>query len=193
MQENLQDQEIIRQVLEGRQQSYALLVDRYRNFVFTITLRYIKNREEAEEVAQDVFVKAYRSLADFRMQSKFSTWLYTIVSTSCISYLRGRKVNIVHMEEEQMHTMTQSAGMMEKPSALSESRSERQMIEQVLARLPEPDALVLRYFYQGEQSLDEIGKILGLTPNHVKVKLFRARQKMKEMLKEHYPEELKMR
>jgi RNA polymerase sigma-70 factor (ECF subfamily) len=69
------DNDIISLVVGGDQQAFALLIDRYRNFVFTIVLRYVKAREDAEEVAQDVFIKAYRSLADFRGQSKFSTWL----------------------------------------------------------------------------------------------------------------------
>ena len=93
------DIEVIAQVLKGDQQAYALLVDRYRNFVFTISLRYIKNREDAEEVAQDVFIKAFRSLADFRGQSKFSTWLYTVTTTSCLSFLRKKKVDVQSLDD----------------------------------------------------------------------------------------------
>src|SRR5687767_10548225 len=70
------DTEIISRVLQGEQALYAQLVKRYQNFVFTIVLRYTPNPEAAEEIAQDVFVKAYRTLADFRGESKFSTWLY---------------------------------------------------------------------------------------------------------------------
>ena len=80
MSTGLNDNEIISKVLAGDHQAYALLVNRYQNYVFTLTLRMIKSREDAEEVAQDIFVKAYRSLADFRGASKFSTWLYTIVN-----------------------------------------------------------------------------------------------------------------
>lgn len=82
MNTGLNDSEIIGRVLRGESQLYAELVNRYQNFVFTITLRYTSQREDAEEIAQDVFVKAYRSLADFRGDSKFSTWLYTIVNTT---------------------------------------------------------------------------------------------------------------
>ena len=90
MQEHVQELEVIQQVLQGKKQAYAVLVDRYQHYVFTLVMRYVPQREEAEEVAQDVFVKAYRYLADFRGQCKFSTWLYTIVNTTCISYLRSR-------------------------------------------------------------------------------------------------------
>ena len=69
------DNDLIKSVLQGNQRDYAELVKRYQNFVFTIVLRYTDSREDAEEISQDVFVKAYRSLADFRGDSKFSTWL----------------------------------------------------------------------------------------------------------------------
>ena len=91
MSTGLNDNEIISKVLNGDQQAYAELVSRYQNYVFTLTLRMIKSREDAEEVAQDIFVKAYRSLANFRGDAKFSTWLYTIVNTTCITFLRKKK------------------------------------------------------------------------------------------------------
>jgi len=81
-----EDELIIQMVLQGRHSAYTILVNRYQAYVFTLVLRYINDRGLAEELAQDVFVKAYRSLADFKGNSKFSTWLYTIVSTTCISY-----------------------------------------------------------------------------------------------------------
>jgi RNA polymerase sigma-70 factor (ECF subfamily) len=96
------DNEIISRVLQGDQQAFAALVSRYQNFVFTITVRYTDNREDAEEIAQDIFVKAYRSLADFRGASKFSTWLYTIVTTSCITFLRKKKLETRSLDDEKV-------------------------------------------------------------------------------------------
>src|SRR5678810_441789 len=87
MSTGLGDNEIIIRVLRGEQNAYAELVNRFQAYVFTLVLRMIKSRKDAEEVAQDVFIKAYRSLADFRGESKFSTWLYTIANTtSCLLY-----------------------------------------------------------------------------------------------------------
>ena len=100
MQTGPTDTEIISRVLNGEQQAYALLVERYQNYVFTLCLRLIENREDAEEVAQDIFVKAYRSLADFRGDAKFSTWLYTIVRTSSITFLRKKKLVVVSLDNE---------------------------------------------------------------------------------------------
>ncbi len=86
MSTGLGDNEVISRVLQGEQNAYAELVTRYQGYVFTLVMRMIKSREDAEEVAQDVFIKAYRSLADFRGESKFSTWLYTITNTTCITF-----------------------------------------------------------------------------------------------------------
>ena len=98
MSTGLNDNEIISKVLRGDHQAYSLLVNRYQNYVFTLTLRMIKNREDAEEVAQDIFIKAYRALADFRGDAKFSTWLYTIVNTSCITFLRKKKLDLQSLD-----------------------------------------------------------------------------------------------
>src|SRR5215510_14691733 len=94
------DNEIISQVLNGDHQAYAQLVNRYQSYVFTLALRFTKNREDAEEVAQDIFVKAYRALADFKGNSKFSTWLYTIVNNTCITFLRKKKLQTHSLDKE---------------------------------------------------------------------------------------------
>ena len=96
------DIEIISRVLKGEKQAYAELVNKYQNYVFTLTLRFIKSREDAEEVSQDIFIKAYRSLADFRGASKFSTWLYTIVNTTCITFLRKKKLDVQSLDNEKV-------------------------------------------------------------------------------------------
>src|SRR5882757_5390150 len=100
MSTGLNDNEIISKVLNGDKQAYASLVNRYQNYVFTLALRFTKNREDAEEVAQDIFIKAYRYLADFKGASKFSTWLYTIVNNTCITFLRKKKLKILSLGNE---------------------------------------------------------------------------------------------
>ena len=102
MSTGLTDIDIISAVLNGNQQAYAQLVERYQGFVFTLVLRYVKSREDAEEVAQDVFVKAYRALADFKGQARFSTWLYTIATTTSITFLRKKKTDIQSLDDERV-------------------------------------------------------------------------------------------
>jgi RNA polymerase sigma-70 factor (ECF subfamily) len=190
MQEQIQELEVIQQVLQGKKQAYAVLVERYQHYVFTLVMRYVQNREEAEEVAQDVFVKAYRYLADFRGQSKFSTWLYTIVNTTCISFLRRKKDMTVLAEQDKLSAIAERAGMNDKASDYSERKSEKKMMAEAIRELPETDAQIITLFYQHEQTLEEIGVVLGLTSNHVKVRLYRARLKLKEILKQNYTKEV---
>lgn len=191
MHEQAQDITIIQQVLAGNHKAYGILVNRYQNFVFTLVLRYIPSREEAEEVAQDVFVKAYRSIADFRGQSKFSTWLYTIVNTTCISHLRKKRQHVTLIDEEQMLRLPVGNTLTEKGPDATERNSERRMLQQAINKLPEMESQIITLFYQHEQSLDEIGTILGMTPNNVKVKLFRARQKLKTILEQEFTLEIR--
>ena len=191
MQEHVQELEVIQQVLQGKKQAYAVLVDRYQHYVFTLVMRYVPQREEAEEVAQDVFVKAYRYLADFRGQCKFSTWLYTIVNTTCISYLRSRKDLMVLAEQDRLSAIAEQAGLNAKASDYSERKSEKKMMAEAIMGLPETDARIVILFYQHEQTLEEIGMVLGLTSNHVKVRLYRARLKLKEILQKDYAEEVR--
>ena len=184
------DNEIINRVLQGEQALYAQLVNRYQNFVFTIVLRYTASREDAEEIAQDVFVKAYRSLADFRGESKFSTWLYTIVTTTCITFLRKKKVPIHSLDTEQVFDLADNQNSTFKANQV-EQKSKVQMINEALRLLSIDDARIITLFYQAEQSLEEIGRILGVEPNTAKVKLHRARQRLKEKMEKHFTEEVK--
>jgi RNA polymerase sigma factor (sigma-70 family) len=181
------DNEIISRVLSGEQALYAQLVKRYQNFVFTITLRYAPNREDAEEIAQDVFVKAYRSLADFRGESKFSTWLYTIVTTTCITFLRKKKVPIHSLDNEHIFEAVDNQNSAFRANHI-EQKSKVQVINEAIKLLSVDDARIITLFYQAEQSLEEIGRIIGVDPNTAKVKLHRARQRLKEKMEKHYSE-----
>jgi RNA polymerase sigma factor (sigma-70 family) len=190
MQTGPNDNQLISQVLGGQQQVYAELVSRYQNFVFTICLRYTTSREDAEEIAQDVFIKAYRSLADFRGESKFSTWLYTIVNTSCITFLRKKKLDIRSLDDEKVFGMADNidGGMR---SNMVEQKSKITMVNQAIKMLLPDDAKIISLFYKGEQSLEEIGNILGMEPNTVKVKLHRARTRLKEKMEKYFVQEVK--
>ena len=168
-------------VLHGQQSAYGILVSRYQSYVFTLAMRYVNDRELAEELAQDVCVKAYRYLADFKGNSKFSTWLYTIVHTTCLSQMRKKKEAVVFLEEEKMVSIADSSSF-ESPSNRLEQKMQKQVLDSAMSQLPETDAQLLTLFYQGEQSVEEIGVIMGLTTSNVKVRLFRARGKLKEIL-----------
>jgi len=188
MQHQQTDNEVIQQVLRGNQQAFAVLVSRYQQFVFTIVLRYISNREEAEELAQDVFVKAYRYLADFKGQSRFSTWLYTLTQTTCLSFLRKKPDRSTLLEEEQLVQVTDQ--QMHSVQDSAEKKEQTAMINTAINRLSPSDAQIIMLFYKAEQSLEEIAQILGIPANTVKVKLHRARQRLKEIMETHLAKEL---
>ena len=173
MQTGLTDNEIIRRVLAGEQTLYAHLVERYQNYVFTLVLRMIDSREDAEEVSQDIFVKAYRSLADFRGESKFSTWLYTIVRTSCITFLRKKKMDTLSLDNEKTYLQVENQESSFKANAV-EHKSRQRMVNEAIGMLSPDDAQIITLFYKAEQSLEEMARILGLEPGNVKVKLHRA-------------------
>jgi RNA polymerase sigma factor (sigma-70 family) len=184
------DNEIISRVLRGEQLLYAELVKRYQSFVFTIALRYTPNREDAEEIAQDVFVKAYRNMADFRGESKFSTWLYTIVTTTCITFLRKKKLETHSLDHEHVFEAADSMDSGFRANQV-EQKSKIQMVNQAIKLLSPDDGKLITLFYKGEQSLDEIAVIMGLEPNNVKVRLHRARQRLKEKMEKHFVQEVK--
>ncbi|MEP7107858.1 MAG: sigma-70 family RNA polymerase sigma factor [Ferruginibacter sp.] len=184
------DNEVINRVLQGDQQAFAVLVKAYRHFVFTIALRYTGNREDAEELAQDVFVKAYRSLADFRHDSKFSTWLYTITVNTSSSFLRKKKTEIHSITNERIFELANTAIPVMNRIAM-EQKSKAALMNSVIRLLNADDATIITLFYEGDQSLEEIGQIMGITSNTAKVKLHRARQRLKEKLSTHFSNELK--
>jgi RNA polymerase sigma factor (sigma-70 family) len=190
MHTGLADMEIISQVLSGDHQAYSVLVERYKNFVFSIVLRYVKGREDAEEVSQDIFVKAYRALADFKGQAKFSTWLYTVTTTTCISFLRKKKVEIHSLDKEGMFEIADQADSGMRAN-LVEQKSRVNMVNQAISMLSAEDAQVITLFYKGEQTLDEIAQVLGKEPNTVKVQLHRARARLKEKMQQYFSEEVK--
>jgi RNA polymerase sigma-70 factor (ECF subfamily) len=184
------DIDLIQLVLAGDTQVYARLVERYQNFVFTIVLRYVKGREDAEEVAQDVFVKAFRSLADFKGASKFSTWLYTIATTTSLSFLRKKTLEVHSLDNEKVFTAADNidGGM---SANQVEQKSKVAMVSEAIKMLSADDAQVITLFYKGEQTLDEIAQILGKEPNAVKVQLHRARTRLKEKMQTYFPAEVK--
>ena len=190
MSTGLNDNELISRVLKGDQQAYAGLVNRYQNYVFTLAMRFTRNREDAEEVSQDIFVKAYRALADFRGASKFSTWLYTIVNTTCITFLRKKRLEVHSLDNEKVFEVADSidSGMR---ANLVEQKSRLSMVHNAIEMLNPDDAEVLTLFYKAEQTLEEIAVILGIEANTAKVRLHRARTRLKEKMEKHFAEELK--
>jgi RNA polymerase sigma factor (sigma-70 family) len=189
MQSKLSDIELIQKTLAGDQSAYARLVKRHQRFVFTLAMRFTKNREDAEEVAQDCFIKAYRSLSSFKQESKFSTWLYSIVYTTAMTSLRKKRLDMSSIDDEDTHIQIANVSS-EYDANSAENRSRSFYLNQAIEQLSPDDTAIITLFYKGEQSLEEIAQTLDIEANSVKVKLFRARQRLKEKLEHNLKHEV---
>jgi RNA polymerase sigma factor (sigma-70 family) len=184
------DNDIITKVLRGEHQLYAELVKRYQGFVFTIALRYTPVREDAEEIAQDVFVKAYKALSEFRGDSKFSTWLYAIVNTTSLTFLRKKKLDTHSLDNEQVFEAADNLTAAPLVPGV-EHKSKMEMVSKAINLLSADDAKIITLFYRAEQSLEEIAGILNMEANTVKVKLHRARGRLKEKMEKYFMHDVK--
>ena len=181
---------LIERILSGQTDQYAMLVKRHQRFVFTLALRFAKNREDAEEIAQDCFVKAYKALGTFKQTSKFSTWLYTITYTTAMTFLRKKRLDTLSISDDEAFIQLENhtSGFMANSY---EKKDSYKFLNEAITQLSIDDAAVITLFYQGEQSLEEIGATLGMAPNTIKVKLHRARQRLKEKLQYLLKDEVK--
>jgi RNA polymerase sigma factor (sigma-70 family) len=176
------DNETIGRVLSGDVAAYASLVTKHKSLVFTIILKVVNNREDAEEISQDVFLKAYQSLGTFERKSKFSTWLYRIAYNAAISKTRKKKVEMVAIEETVItNYSTDDVGR--NMNELDEVDRQR-ILEKALLRLPEEDNLLITLFYKNENSIEDISEVTGLSVSNVKVRLHRIRKKLYEEMTE---------
>lgn len=190
MQQKLSDIELITAILEGNTSAYAELVKRHQRYVFTLAMRYAKNREDAEEIAQDTFVKAYRALGTFKQSSKFSTWLFTITYTTAMTFLRKKRLLTDSINDEESGIQLENHISSYQANGI-EQRSGYVYLNQAIEQLLPDDAAIITLFYKAEQSLEEIGQALKMEPNTVKVKLHRARGRLKEKLQFLLKDEVK--
>ena len=167
--------ELIDRVLAGQTDAYARLVDSYKSFAFTIALKVLENRAEAEEAAQDAFIRAFHYLKKFNREARFSTWLYRITFNTAISAKRKNKMRLDSIE----NTIIVQEGSSE--DAL-ERNDKHVFITQAMEKLNEMDKLAIQLYYLQEFSLDEVGEIMGQPSNTIKVRVHRARLRLAEEL-----------
>jgi len=167
---------LIDRILAGERQLYAQLVDKYKSYAYTIAFKVVDNRPEAEEAAQDAFVKAFHYLKGFNRQAKFSTWLYRIVFNTAISYKRKNKQQFQDIEDMQIEYH-------ERADAQSEKEDQQVFLAQALTKLNEADRLAIQLYYMKEFSLEEVAEMMGQNLNTIKVRVHRARQRLADELK----------
>ena len=186
--EHNNDDYYIKKVLAGDTSSFGILVERYQNMVYALSLKMLKHREEAEEVAQDSFVKAFKNIKKFKGDSKFSTWMYRIAYNTCLDRIKG---NTKYNSNVEINEITSNEIIAVEHIFEGIEREERKMIIQnCLDQLPEDERIIVHLFYFEEQSLKEIREILNLSESNIKVKLHRARKKLFTIFKNSVEHEI---
>jgi len=166
----------IEQILTGNINAFTYIVDHHKDKAFRLAYKICSSSEEAEEIAQDSFMKAYRSLAGFQMKSSFATWLYRIVYNTAISRVRTKKKDVISLEDFPADA-THFIG-----ANTSEEEADREyrisLINFALQKISEEDRGIISLFYYDEMSIDEIADVTRISKSNIKIRLFRARQKM---------------
>ena len=166
----------IEQVLAGKVNAFTYIVDRYKDKAYNLAFRICGNHEEAEEIAQDSFLKAYRSLRGFKMKSSFATWLYRIVYNTAISHIRIKKKGTLSLEDFPADATDFIGNSTSEEEA--ESEYKRSLINFAFQKINEDERSLISLYYYEEMSTEEISDVTGISISNVKVKLFRVRKKM---------------
>lgn len=159
----------INEVLQGNREAFAHLVNRYQDMVYSVAVKVARNREEAREIAQATFVKAYQALPGFKGKARFSSWLYRITYNTAISHTRSH-ANDAEPEENSMQETA--------PAAFQEAEQKEQVyyLREAIKMLKPQDAMLVTLFHLQEESIEEVSRQSGLSVSNVKVRLHRARK-----------------
>lgn len=179
----------VTKILIGEIKHFEFLINKYKDKIFVLMLRFTKNREDAEELVQDTFIKAFKSLNTFKGEAKFSTWIYRIAYNTGVSHLR-KKQNVLNLKDD---TDVENTYFTEDFSLLNQLQKEEQkhFLSLTLDRLSESDSFILTLYYLNECTVDEIEKITGFGQSNIKVKLMRARRKLLVELQKELNSEVK--
>lgn len=174
------ERHIIQRILRGETALYEHLVQTYGQQVFTLIVRMVSNQEDAEELTQDTFLKAFQHLSSFKENCSFSTWIYSIAYNTAISSLRKRKFDTCVMDPATLAGISDA----QVDEALNEESEEQiARLNRAIERLNPEERTLISLFYYEEKTLNEVALILGLTENNAKVKLYRVRKKIYALMK----------
>lgn len=175
-----QEKQLVKQVLKGDTSSFNHFVSTYQDMALTIAYRICRNRQDAEDIVQESFVRAFHNLHTFRSSSKFSTWLYRIVYNTSINAIHSSIYKTEFTDYEQ--TQGQNIYSDLSPSGQMEENERHTAIDKIMNKMPNDEALILSLFYLEENSIKDVALILSLTESNVKVRLHRARKRFAEIM-----------
>lgn len=178
---------MIHKVLGGDLSAYAILVDRYKDMAVGLAFNILLNREDAEETAQDAFVKAYQGLNGFREGSKFSTWLYRIIVNTALNKKRLKKQPFTSLGESIFDDLQD-----ENDFHISQviSKKGKELIQAALRELSDNERICISLFYLEDLSVDEIKEVTAISGSNIKVLLHRARKRLYAVLKQQLKNEI---
>ena len=167
---------VIEKIKGGDYNACNYIVDKYKTFVFNICIRIVRNREDAEEVAQDSFIKAFKSIDSFKYESKFSTWLYRIAFNNAVSKTRSKKFFNADLDDNVFDSVNHTS-VSEGLDRLNRI-DRKKVLRGAMNHLNEEERLLISLYYFEENSITEVADITGLEGNYIKVKVHRARKKL---------------
>lgn len=172
-------------VRNGDTAAYSFLVERYSEMVYSIALKMLRSPIDAEDLAQEIFITAFKSLDKFKGNARFSTWIYRITYNKAVSILRrSKKVTITENErylENHGEAEHQMMGLSDEEETIKELRV-------AIEELPDEEQVLIMLYYFEEQSVEDISRITSLSAANVKVKLFRTRKKLKSLFESRNPD-----
>ena len=173
---------IINKIKNGDLQSCKFIVDKYKSYVYNVALRIVKIREDAEEISQDSFIKAFKSIESFKFESKFSTWLYRITFNNAVSHTRQKKI----FKDEINDSIIESIDVSTVSDGFENLKriDRKKILARAIDQLSEEESLLVSLYYFEENSVSEVSKITGLEENYIKVKIHRSRKKLYNRLSE---------
>ncbi|PID58265.1 RNA polymerase subunit sigma-70 [candidate division KSB3 bacterium] len=175
--EGMTDNELIDLTLEGRDSAFEILVTRHQRQMYALAFKMVRNHEDASDIAQDVFLKAYEVLGSFQKKSSFHTWLYRITANFCINHLRRNKSKC-HVELESYHAVEQAAMLEEL-----DKQEVRDVLNAAIQRLPEKQQKTVFLRIYQELPYKEISEILGCSVGTVKANYFHAVKNLRRYMK----------
>ncbi|PUV23025.1 MULTISPECIES: RNA polymerase sigma factor [Sphingobacterium] len=179
----------LKKALDGEREGFDYLVSTYQKLAYTLAIKICGNNEDAEEVVQDSFMKAFRALDKFRSAAKFSTWLYQIVYYTALTRKSSKRIETTELAE---NSESKSYLLDEKREIGGLIQSDRKRyIDLALSRLGEEERSAITLHYLGEKSTSEIAKILDIGKSAVKMRLMRGREKLEQSLRSLLGNEMK--
>lgn len=181
------DQILIKKALAGNEGAFRILLNRYKDAVYRIVVKIVHNRDEAQDLVQETFMKAFGSLSSYKCEYRFTTWLYKIAANNCIDFLRRRRLVAVSLDQpletKDGQVTIELADWTYNPEMDLATRQRSLSIDAAIDSLPPKYREVILFRHKRDKSYEEIAEILGIPVGTVKARIFRARELLKKKLK----------